>query len=317
MASASALRFGVVGWKRKKDLSMVLAEVVQQPLCPFFDAARPKTEDDYRGFLDNVDVILWFAWMLVPVPWLQAGRVTHPHVQHIMVNIDDPFCWSVSEFRMKDRVRAFGRALVSSSAKLAEYAALGCKVRCAYPPIAAQFVPKAPAQPYMHDVCFLATNLYPASAYPGQLWDREAMVRALDADVGVAVGVYGPETLRDVAPRTYVGWCSFAHMATVFAASRIVVSTHVVNARAYLNRRCLEAMASGAVVLMDDILGARDLLGDAVVYLDTARPFMDQVHAILREFDGAGMCAVRARAPRRAASLASMDVFKQHVDAVL
>lgn len=241
---------------------------------------------------------IWWSWMTPPLDIAtEFVEQTRDRITHVMFNTIDPFCWTVPENDMAKRAALFSYALVSSRASADLYAAAGCKAITMYLPVDASLFTPHPDPTYLYDVCMLLTNFYDdATTYPNQLWSRRSMLHILENTEDIKLGSFGNETVAEAAVKSYKGWCTYEDMAKVFKESRIVISTHVTNANEYVNRRCIEAMACGSIVMVDDIEGIRNVLQDGVVYLNKDVPLEDQVRTVLATYDTDAMQHVRRRA---------------------
>lgn len=259
---------------------------------------------------EDADMCLWWSWMTPPLEIAtRFVEQTKSRIKHVMFNIDDPFCWTMPENDCEKRAALFHAALVCSSAALEDYAAQGCKALRVYPPVdKVLFSPKRPEEPFRFDVCMLLTNLYDSpTTYPGQLWSRRSMIETLRSMSDVSFACYGNEGVAAVAKDCYKGWCSFEGMADAFKYARVVISTHVTDANEYLNRRCIEAMACGCLVLVDDIKGIRNVLKDGVVYLKAEEALESQVRDVLTNYDS--FSETRARGVEIANELGDVKTF--------
>lgn len=279
----------IVGWGIDGDLVEVWKEVLvtlghTPTFVPWVHYENPVAEVGAKLKSERPDYVIWWNWMCVSPEDMDFLTKQNSATKHVLFNLCDPYCWSVSEHRMDERVKYYHAVIVSSQATGKLYAQAGCRnVVVAHCPFSPFHTPE-PSLEYEDDISFILTNLYESrEKYPDQVVSRRRLIEALENDPDINFGVYGPEYLREIAPRSYRRELGFDDMLNTFATSKIVLSTHVSSAKGYLNRRTVEALSCGSLLLVDKTGGTEALEGKCV-FIDDSIPINTQVKEILRNY---------------------------------
>lgn len=260
-------------------------------------------------------LVVWWNWVCMPIDALAADRATNTDTRHVMFNWDDPFCWRVATNRTAERAALMDAVFVSSSARLGAYTAAmrpDATVQLLYPPVSAathapgRSLTSARVRP---DVVFIFTNLYTDRVFTDVEVPirRQPLLQALEAADDLVLHVYAPPSYQAQFPRSYKGEISYHINAAVFEHAALALSTHVIQAENYLNERCMTILASGGVLLVDDIAGHGNGLlrhGENCVIMDCTST--DAAMATIRQWRGADTAAIRA---------AGIATAREHFDA--
>lgn len=237
------------------------ARVADFPLYRYsVDACDKRT--DYEELLSEAikehqaEVVLFWC-LAIDSARLAKLRARHLNTLFALFNWDDPYCWHVAANEMPNKAACFDVVFPSSQHGCDLYRQHGTKV--------AQFL--APAfNPELHcplidpnfhcDVSLVATALYDN---PEALISRKALCDALEAAEDIDFHLYGPEHFQQSYPRSYRGWASIENNVKVFSNSRINLCTHVINAKGYINERCVLIAGAGGLLLVDPVQGFENL----------------------------------------------------------
>ena len=309
----------IVGWGIDGDLISVWKEVLTAlghtpTFIPWLQYEDPVQQVGVRLVDEKPDYVVWWNWMGASPEDMKHLTSQCTTTKHIMFNMSDPYCWSVPANRMRERVKFFHAAIVSSTVNTKLYAKFGCqRVVAAHCPFSASNLHRSSGT-YDDDVSFVLTNLYDSvDEYPDQVASRRQLIEALDKEPSIRFSVYGPAHLRDVAPNSYRRELGFEEMLDTFTSSKIVLSTHVTDAKGYLNRRTVEALSCGALVLTDVTEGTKELGKETCVYLD-GKSVVNQVKAILADYKN--MTTTKRSAMRYAKSRFYVPAFVEKVKSV-
>jgi len=279
-----------VGWGIDGDLVSVWKEVLTNlghnpTFIPWAHYEDPVGQVGEKLKDETPDFVVWWNWMGASPEDLKYLSNQSTSTKHVMFNLCDPYCWTVPTNRMRERTKYYHAAIVSSQESIKNYTKFGCEnVVVAHCPFSTSNAPRH-SNEYEDDVSFVLTNLYESlDEYPDQTVSRKALIEALDKDPDINFSVYGPESLKDVAPNSYKRELGFEDMLDTFATSKVVLSTHVSNAKGYLNRRTVEALSCGSLLLVDKTQGTTTLGKDVCVYLDDEKSVTDQVKEILTNY---------------------------------
>ena len=224
----------------------------------------------------NPDIILWWFWAC-DLEFIKTAKVTCPAAVHIMFNWDDPHCWTYKLNCMEDRLVYFDMVLACSSEQLNEYQKVVPSSHLYFPPFSPKYHYYDYSDMYACDVSFICTNLYEnKEMFPNQFVDRKALLQAFDKS-SLNFHLYGPDSVKEAAPRSYKGSIDFATNRQVFSSSKINLCTHVMIARDYLNERVVTCLSSKGLLLTDPSPGLGGFLkdGEHVITMKSNNP--DQI----------------------------------------
>ncbi|ARF10643.1 hypothetical protein Hokovirus_2_170 [Hokovirus HKV1] len=282
----------------KESLEKLGIQVIGYPMFKY-NSNQTELEIRYEDFINFVEVnkpdyVLWWNFY-VPERIIERTKLVHPMLKNYMYNWDDPFCWSNAEYA--DKIKHFDMAFVSSLEKFANYKRLGCDPVLLYPgynknihyPII--YDDDDDKEKYSCDVSFCCTNLYEDKTYfNNQIIPRKQLIDDVynnQTKYNYKFNIYGPEFLKERYPLSYKGEVRYQDTNKVFNYSKINLCTHVTDANSYLNERVILIMASGGLLLVDNVKNIDKVFDNNLknfIILDKNN-YIKQIIGILKNYD--------------------------------
>lgn len=208
----------------------------------------------------KIDVVLWWYYNMNTCDMhsikdtLKKNNVS---TKFILFNWDEPYNWCSHDNFGKAKLMDIAFVTCKSSVKKWIDAGAGKSIclYAAYDPLI--HMPHVPSV-YSSDISICCTNLYTSNKqYPGQYINRHKLINLIydnQSKYGYTFHIYGPESLKHLYPRSYKPFAKYSDLSLVFSKSKINLCTHVTNdCKGYLNERVGLVMASGGLLLVDDI----------------------------------------------------------------
>lgn len=136
---------------------------------------------------------------------------------------------------------------------------------------------------YKCDISFVCTNLY--DDFENQPMRRRELINLLYKNEDIVFHLYAPPHIGKLYPRCYKGEISYEINRKVFSSSKINISTHCTNGECYVNERVITVLASGGLLLVDNVKGINKLFGDCCIIMDDLDNVIEQIRNILNNYD--------------------------------
>lgn len=136
---------------------------------------------------------------------------------------------------------------------------------------------------YECDISLICTNLY--DSFKDQPMRRRDLVNELYKNEDINFHLYAPPHIGKQYPRCYKGEIPYEINRKVFSSSKINISTHCTQGEGYVNERCITILASGGLLLVDNVKGIDKLFGDCCVVMKDINNVIDQIRDILNNYD--------------------------------
>lgn len=217
----------------------------------------------------KIDVVLWWYYNISTVDMCSIKNTlerSNVPIKFILFNWDEPYNWCSHDNLGKANLIDIAFITCKSSVKKWVDAGAG-KAICLYaaydPLIHTPFTSKS----HMCDISICCTNLYTSKKlYPGQYMNRHKLINLIydnQSKYGYTFDIYGPESLKHLYPRSYKPFVRYGDLSLVFAKSKMNLCTHVTNnCQGYLNERVGLVMASGGLLLVDDVGNESGIIKD-------------------------------------------------------
>lgn len=282
----------------KKSLEKLGANVIGYPMYKFkaTEEEMALRYDDFINFIsiNKPNYILWWNFY-VPTEIIRKVKLVSTKTKNYMYNWDDPHCWNSPDY--VDKITNFDMAFVSSVEKFNEYKKYGCLPILLYPgfnkkihyPIIDDV--DEDVELYSCDISMCCTNLYEdTTLFNNQVINRKELVDALykgQKKYGYKFHLYGPPNVGVNYPDSYKREINYVDTNKLFNYSKINICTHVTNANQYINERVILVMASGGLLLVDNVKQIESVFTNGkqnFVILNKAN-YIKQILSILDNYD--------------------------------
>uniref|UniRef100_A0A6C0DYW6 Spore protein YkvP/CgeB glycosyl transferase-like domain-containing protein n=1 Tax=viral metagenome TaxID=1070528 RepID=A0A6C0DYW6_9ZZZZ len=232
-----------------------IAKNIDTVLFPFLQIKLSR--NDYIDYLNtflkekNPDIVLWWNWSNITLQEMEIVRKKNSKRVFMIYNWDDPPCWENNDLEI---MKYFDISFSSCISTLDRYKKHGVKI-CKY--LLPGFSPMThyyeKNKDYECDVSFVCTNLYEKH---NTLINRKKMCIDLENDESINFHLYGPEFLKEIAPKSYRGSVEHEINRLVFSNSKININVHIDSSSdGYLNERSIIIPGCGGLMLIDDVKG--------------------------------------------------------------
>lgn len=215
--------------------------------------------EDFSNFIETErpDGILWWCLAISTDDFIKLKQVNC--IKYWYFNWDEPYNWINCELEKK--APYFDCVFISCLETVKNY--LNCGTRQAVyclPGYDSEIFYPIENVEYKYDISIVLTNLYGDSTkYPDQIVNRNQLIDDIYNELpkhGYKLSIFGPELLKNIYPDAYIGYCHYSKLNSIFNASKINLTTHVVgNKEGYLNERTVTLIGSGSLILIDPIKG--------------------------------------------------------------
>ena len=254
---------------------------------------------EFNNFIkkEQPDIILWW-YINIPVEHMKyiVEDEDNSHIKHFYFNWDDPHNWSTN--KLYERCKYFDHSFVCCEQSLPKYLEFGSKKASyllpGYDPQIHKIIvfdDEKDVKKYSCDISFCCTNLYTDNnTFPNQYINRKELINNIYANqdkYGFTFHIYGPESLKELYPKSYKGYIRYDETNKLFNYSKINICTHVqCCAYKYLNERALLILGSGGLLYVDKVDGIETILEPSVdcVIIDKDN-YLEQIRTILNNYD--------------------------------
>lgn len=135
---------------------------------------------------------------------------------------------------------------------------------------------------YECDVSLICTNMY--DNFDEQPMRRRDLVNLLYKNEDIKFHLYAPPHIGKQYPRCYKGEIPYEINRKVFSSSKINISTHCTQGNGYVNERCITILASGGLLLVDNVKGISNIFGDCSIIMKDKSKVIQQIRDILKNY---------------------------------
>lgn len=269
-------------------------EVFDYPLMMKHNEISDGVIDEITQIINdnNIDIILWW-YFNVPSNIIEQIKI-NTKITFWIYNWDHPYDWDINKNYEKAKFIDVAFITCEESDSTSTWVKHGAgDAVCLYPGFSSRihypilFENNNDLEIYGCDISICCTNLYYGDAYPNQYINRKILIDDIynNQHLGYKFKIFGPEYLKELYPDSYVKFINYEETNKVFHYSKINLCTHVLCDRdKYINERVFLILASGGILLVDDIKGIREVLGDSCFYLNKTN-YIDQIVSILSNYD--------------------------------
>lgn len=128
---------------------------------------------------------------------------------------------------------------------------------------------------YKCDVSAVITNLYTDSIWDlnKQKVNRKALIDQIYNDKSINLKIYGPPSLKNIYPDSYVSFINYMDCNKVFSNSKINLCIHAISIDGYLSERAPQIIGSKGLLFIDNLIGLDFIPGEDYIIVDKSNPF--------------------------------------------
>jgi hypothetical protein len=240
---------------------------------------------------NKIDILLWW-YIGIPTKIFKEIK-DKTNVKYIYFNWDEPFNWNDTD--MVNKACYFDAVYVCCKETLYRYTDAGCNnvnyLLPAYDPNTSYLITdyiEEDIHRYECDISFCCTNLYEKKdIYPDQYINRKELIDTIyNNQDKFKFKIYGPEFLKKLYPKSYVGFMQYNEINKVFNYSKINLCTHIIcDKDGYVNERTILIASSGGLLLVDKVKGIENVLNKNDFIILNKDNYINQIVEILENYD--------------------------------